>query len=87
MPTIQAELGAGRSGEGGLRIVAAWIAHLRGHGAPVSDSGSVDTAALVAGSEDAAITRVLEWLGISDSSAHETVRNLLQDILSREVSG
>lgn len=38
LPTLRAELAAGRSGRGAARVVAAWIRHLRGAGAPVVDA-------------------------------------------------
>lgn len=38
LPTLRAELAAGRSGRGAARVVAAWIRHLRGAGAPVTDA-------------------------------------------------
>ena len=38
VPVIQAELAVGRVNRGALRLVAAWIAHLRGAGAPVTDA-------------------------------------------------
>ena len=40
LPVIRAELEAGRVASGATRTVAAWIAHLRGHGAPVTDAAA-----------------------------------------------
>jgi fructuronate reductase len=40
VPVVRAERAAGRMPAGGARILAAWIAHLRGSGAPVSDAGA-----------------------------------------------
>jgi len=40
LPVIRAERAAGRMPAGGVRILAAWIAHLRGAGAPVNDAGA-----------------------------------------------
>jgi fructuronate reductase len=40
LPALRAERAAGRMPAGAVRIVAAWIAHLRGAGAPVSDAGA-----------------------------------------------
>lgn len=39
LPTLRAERAAGRSGRGAGRVVAAWVRHLRGAGAPVTDAG------------------------------------------------
>ena len=40
LPVLRAERAAGRMPGGAARIVAAWVAHLRGIGAPVSDAGA-----------------------------------------------
>ena len=40
LPVLRAERAAGRLPAGSVRILAAWIAHLRGSGAPVSDAGA-----------------------------------------------
>ncbi len=40
VPVIRAELDEGRVAAGATRIVAAWVAHLRGHGAPVTDAAA-----------------------------------------------
>ena len=37
LPVLRAERSAGRMPEGAVRALAAWIGHLRGAGAPVSD--------------------------------------------------
>lgn len=79
IPVVRAELADGRDARGGLRIVAAWIAHLRGHGAPVQDGGADDVSALAQGDLDESVPRVLGRLGIDDPQAASTVRDLLQD--------
>ena len=40
LPVLRAEVAAGRLPAGAIRIVAAWIDHLRGAGAPVHDAGA-----------------------------------------------
>jgi fructuronate reductase len=40
LPVLRGERAAGRMPAGAVRIVAAWIDHLRGHGAPVNDVGA-----------------------------------------------
>lgn len=40
LPVLRAEVAEGRIPPGAVRILAAWIAHLRGAGAPVSDAGA-----------------------------------------------
>nr|WP_296071274.1 mannitol dehydrogenase family protein [uncultured Actinoplanes sp.] len=41
LPVLRGERAAGRMPAGATRILAAWIGHLRGVGAPVSDAGAV----------------------------------------------
>jgi fructuronate reductase len=40
LPVLRGERAAGRMPPGAVRILAAWIAHLRGVGAPVNDAGA-----------------------------------------------
>jgi fructuronate reductase len=40
LPVLRGEVAEGRIPPGAVRIVAAWIDHLRGKGAPVSDAGA-----------------------------------------------
>ncbi|GID27634.1 mannitol dehydrogenase family protein [Paractinoplanes brasiliensis] len=40
LPVLRGERAAGRVPAGAARIVAAWIAHLRGAGAPIADAGA-----------------------------------------------
>ncbi|HEX8509267.1 MAG TPA: mannitol dehydrogenase family protein [Propionibacteriaceae bacterium] len=40
LPVVQAERRAGRLPRGSATSLAAWVLHLRGHGAPVKDSGA-----------------------------------------------
>ena len=40
LPVLRGERAAGRMPAGAVRVVAAWIGHLRGTGAPVSDAGA-----------------------------------------------
>jgi fructuronate reductase len=68
-------IGAGTD-PGALRLVAAWIAHLRGHGAPVTDVRAEELTALAAGPAHAAVGRVVAWLGLP-AAAEETVREQL----------
>jgi fructuronate reductase len=62
LPVLRAERAAGRMPAGAVRALAAWVAHLRGAGAPVRDAagGSVLTAA--AGPVPEATRRVLALL-------------------------
>lgn len=58
-PVLRAERAAGRLPLGAVRVVAAWLLHLRGHGAPVSDVGAEALVPDVAGDLPAAAVRAL----------------------------
>ena len=60
--TLKAELAAGRDAAGSARVVAAWVQHLRGLGAPVKDVRADDVKALGVGSLEEAVARVLGFL-------------------------
>lgn len=62
VPALRAERAAGRLPTGATRVVAAWICHLRGHGAPVDDARADDVVPLAAGPLPEAVRRVLAWL-------------------------
>ena len=49
LPVLRAERSAGRMPEGAVRVLAAWIGHLRGSGAPVVDPRADELVALAAG--------------------------------------
>jgi fructuronate reductase len=72
LPPLLAERADGRMPVGCATAVAAWILHLRGHGAPIKDPGA-DRARVeaAAGDESTAISGVLETLhsGLGDDSA------------------
>jgi fructuronate reductase len=72
VPPLRAERADGRMPVGGATAIAAWILHLRGHGAPVKDPGA-DGARTAAGADDepTAVSRVLETLdsGLGEDSA------------------
>ncbi|KGN30890.1 mannitol dehydrogenase [Knoellia sinensis KCTC 19936] len=80
VPVIKAELGAGRVSEGALRLVSAWIAHLRGSGAPVTDPQADLLQGLVTGSVDNGVDRVLEWLGLKDGQLRDVVVQQVTDL-------
>ncbi|WP_256842006.1 mannitol dehydrogenase family protein [Ornithinimicrobium cryptoxanthini] len=85
-PALAAEVAAGRSPVGATRPVAAWIAHLHGHGAPVTDAQQ-DRVAEVAAAEPAeAVRTVLDWMGISDP-AEELVEQVLSQVAEFEAAG
>jgi fructuronate reductase len=59
LPVLRAERCAGRLPAGATRVLAAWICHLRGNGAPVSDPCAAEYVELAAGPRDEAVKRVL----------------------------
>jgi fructuronate reductase len=59
LPTVRAELGQGRVPTGAARVLAAWVCHLRGQGAPVNDVAAEEFTALAAGELADAVRRVL----------------------------
>jgi fructuronate reductase len=53
-PTLRAERAAGRMPVGAVRVLAAWLAHLQGHGVPVTDAHEVVAAVAASDLADAA---------------------------------
>jgi len=62
LPTLRRELAVGRISPGATRPVAAWVCHLRGHGAAVTDARAAEVLPLAAGPLPDAVRRVLELL-------------------------
>ncbi len=62
LPVLRAERAAGRMPAAATRVLAAWICHLRGLGAPVSDARADEVVPLAAGPLAAAVPRVLGQL-------------------------
>lgn len=62
LPTLRAELAAGRLPPGACRALAAWICHLRGCGAPVQDPQAERWISLARGTPGEAARAVLDCL-------------------------
>ncbi|MCB0911325.1 MAG: mannitol dehydrogenase family protein [Propionibacteriaceae bacterium] len=62
VPTLRAELAAGRTPRGACRAVAAWVLHLRGAGAPVRDVNGDAVPALADGTLEETVAKVLAFL-------------------------
>ena len=62
LPVVRAERAAGRLPAAGTRVLAAWVCHLRGLGAPVDDARADVVVPLAAGPLGAAVPRVISWL-------------------------
>jgi fructuronate reductase len=59
---LRQERSAGRLPEGAVRVLAAWLAHLRGGGAPVQDPRAEELRAAAAGPLIDATRRILDML-------------------------
>jgi fructuronate reductase len=62
LPVLRAERAQGRLPIGALRILAAWVGHLRGDGAPVTDAAAAAVVEAATGPLDEAVRRVLAYL-------------------------
>jgi len=69
IPVLRRELNAGRLPAGAIRMVAAWINHLRGAGAPVKDAGD-QVVQLAAGPLKEAAVRIIGFLDPALASDH-----------------
>jgi fructuronate reductase len=54
-------------------VLAAWVSHLRGHGAPVTDARADEVLPLVAGTPAESVDRVLGYLA-PDLADHDALR-------------
>jgi fructuronate reductase len=73
LPTLRAELDAGRVPPGATRVLAAWVVHLRGRGAPVKDVRGDEVLALGAGTLPESVDRVLAFVA-PDLAGHDALR-------------
>ena len=74
LPVLRAERAAGRLPLGATRILAAWVGHLRGLGAPVRDARADEVRPLAGpGPLTEAVPRVLGWLGADLAADAEVV--------------
>ena len=80
LPTVRADLADGRVPTGAARVLAAWVCHLRGQGAPVADVAAEEFTALAAGELDDAVGRVLARLGVDDARLTAAVTALAREL-------
>jgi len=78
LPVLRAERSAGRMPGGAVRVLAAWIRHLRDAGAPVADPRADALAALAAGPLAEAVRRILEDLDPALAADDELVAAVLE---------
>ncbi len=80
LPTVRADLARDRVPTGAARVLAAWVCHLRGRGAPVADVAADEFTALAAGELDDAVGRVLARLGTNDARLAAEVTALAREL-------
>lgn len=83
LPAIIAERAAGRPATGGLRVLAAWINHLRGAGAPVKDVAAQQLCGLAAGPLPSAVPAILGSFGsalVGDKDAVADIITLIGEL-------
>ena len=89
VPVIRYELAAGRVPEAAARVVGAWVAHLRGLGAPLKDARAEEVAAFGEGTVSDSVDAVVGFLG-EDLLGSDTLRAAViasvEDLSARSVT-
>ncbi len=80
LPTVRADLADGRVPTGAARVLAAWVCHLRGQGAPVADVAAEEFVALAAGDLEDVVGRVLARLDVTDARLAAAVTALAGEL-------
>jgi fructuronate reductase len=75
-PALTAQAAAGGDLDGAARPVAAWIAHARGHGAPLVDAHEDKARALVEGTPEQAVDRVVAAWALPEQAREVLLRQL-----------
>ena len=73
VPALLADRAIGGMPYGATRAVAAWVLHLRGLGAPVTDARAAEVTALVTGPLEESVRNVLDYLKIEDDAVAQVV--------------
>jgi fructuronate reductase len=73
LPVVRRERAHDRLPTGALRVLAAWINHLRGAGAPVKDGAAQQVQSLASGPLEAAVPAVLGYLDADLAGDHDLV--------------
>ena len=79
LPTLRRERAAGRLPSGTVRVLAGWVCHLRGAGAPVSDARADQVVPLADGPLPQAVPRVLRALDPALADDGELVAAVVAD--------
>ncbi|WP_134773658.1 mannitol dehydrogenase family protein [Ornithinimicrobium flavum] len=82
VPALRATLAAGGVDEadGALRVVAAWVLHARGAGAPLTDADEDEVRSRVSGSLEQALAAVLGQWGLADPAVVARAVELAQEV-------
>jgi len=86
LPVLRAARADGQLPSGATRFVAAWIAHLRGNGAPVNDVDGPALTALAQGPVREGVAAVLEWLGVDDLEVSALVEQQVAELEARSAN-
>jgi fructuronate reductase len=81
VPVLTADAAYGQVDPGATRLVAAWIVHLRGYGAPVADGRGEEVVALASGELRAAVAKTLAWLGVDSTGAQTLIEGQVRELL------
>jgi len=77
LPILRRERGAGRLPRGATRPIAAWVCHLRGSGAKVTDARAAEFLELASGPLPEAVRLVLKALDPDLAADHDLVAAVL----------
>lgn len=80
VPVLRAELDSDRLRPGATRTIAAWVCHLRGIGAPITDAQAEKLIALSTGDLHDTVEKVLNYLGIGNDEVTEHVRTQAEEL-------
>jgi fructuronate reductase len=86
LPVLSLARGDGKLPSGVTRFLAAWIAHLRGHGVPVHDVEGARLTELAQGSVREAVPAMLDWLGVDDLEVSALVEQQVAELESRSAT-
>ena len=78
LPVLRAERHAGRLPPAATLVLAAWICHLRGAGAPVNDARADELVPLASGPIADAVRRVLGWLDTALADDQDLVTHVTE---------
>lgn len=82
VPALIADRAAGGDPVGAERVIAAWVLHLRGVGAPVNDARGELVASLRAGTLADAVSASCDYLEINDQTSRASVLALAEELLN-----